>query len=170
MSTNDVHYIREEDAIPHDLLLCIQTGKKVSDKDRMRYEGGQYYLKSEEEMQKVFPYAREAMDNTHKIAGRCNVEIVFGEQKVPKFDVPEGYDAFSYLKELCETGLVKRYGDPPPKELQERLSYELSTIRNMGYVDYFLIVWDFIRFAKSQGIAVGPGTWKCGRKYCFLLP
>ena len=155
--TNDVHYIREEDAIPHDLLLCIQTGKKVSDKDRMRYEGGQYYLKSEEEMQKVFPYAREAMDNTHKIAERCNVEIVFGEQKVPKFDVPEEYDAFSYLKELCETGLVKRYGDPPPKELQERLSYELSTIRNMGYVDYFLIVWDFIRFAKSQGIAVGPG-------------
>lgn len=116
----------------------------------MRYEGGQYYLKSEEEMQKVFPYAREAMDNTHKIAERCNVEIVFGEQKVPKFDVPEGYDAFSYLKELCETGLVKRYGDPPPQELQERLSYELSTIKNMGYVDYFLIVWDFIRFAKSQ--------------------
>ena len=109
--TNDVHYIREEDAVPHDLLLCIQTGKKVSDQDRMRYEGGQYYLKSEEEMQKVFPYAREAMDNTHKIAERCNVEIVFGEQKVPKFDVPEGYDAFSYLKELCETGLVKRYGD-----------------------------------------------------------
>ena len=96
------------------------------------------------------------MDNTHKIAERCNVEIVFGEQKVPKFDVPEGYDAFSYLKELCETGLVKRYGDPPPQELQERLSYELSTIKNMGYVDYFLIVWDFIRFAKSQGIAVGP--------------
>ena len=155
--TNDVHYIREEDAVPHDLLLCIQTGKKVSDQDRMRYEGGQYYLKSEEELQKVFPYAREAMDNTHKIAERCNVEIVFGEQKVPKFDVPEGYDAFSYLKELCETGLVKRYGDPPPQELQERLSYELSTIKNMGYVDYFLIVWDFIRFAKSQGIAVGPG-------------
>ena len=155
--TNDVHYIREEDAVPHDLLLCIQTGKKVSDQDRMRYEGGQYYLKSEEEMQKVFPYAREAMDNTHKIAERCNVEFVFGEQKVPKFDVPEGYDAFSYLKELCETGLVKRYGDPPPQELQERLSYELSTIKNMGYVDYFLIVWDFIRFAKSQGIAVGPG-------------
>lgn len=155
--TNDVHYIREEDAVPHDLLLCIQTGKKVSDQDRMRYEGGQYYLKSEEEMQKVFPYAREAMDNTHKIAERCNVEIVFGEQKVPKFDVPEGYDAFSYLKELCETGLVKRYGDPPPQEFQERLSYELSTIKNMGYVDYFLIVWDFIRFAKSQGIAVGPG-------------
>ena len=155
--TNDVHYIREEDAVPHDILLCIQTGKLVTDKDRMRYEGGQFFLKSEEEMQKVFPYAREAMENTHKIAERCNVEIVFGEQKVPKFDVPEGYDTFSYLKELCEKGLVKRYGDPPPEELKERLAYELDTIKNMGYVDYFLIVWDFIRFAKSQGIAVGPG-------------
>ena len=155
--TNDVHYIKQEDAVPHDLLLCIQTGKLVTDEDRMRYEGGQFFLKSEEEMQKVFPYAREALENTHKIAERCNVEIVFGEQKVPKFDVPEGYDAFSYLKELCEEGLVKRYGDPPPEDLKERLAYELDTIRNMGYVDYFLIVWDFIRFAKSQGIAVGPG-------------
>ena len=155
--TNDVHYIKEEDAVPHDLLLCIQTGKLVTDEDRMRYEGGQFFLKSEEEMQKVFPYARKALENTHKIAERCNVEIVFGEQKVPKFDVPEGYDAFSYLKELCEEGLVKRYGDPPPEDLKERLAYELDTIRNMGYVDYFLIVWDFIRFAKSQGIAVGPG-------------
>ena len=155
--TNDVHYIKEEDAIPHDILLCIQTGKLVSDKDRMRYEGGQFFLKSEEEMQKVFPYAKEAMENTHKIAERCNVEIVFGEQKVPKFDVPKGYDAFSYLKELCEQGIKKRYGNPPPQELQERLAYELDTIRNMGYVDYFLIVWDFIHFARSQGIAVGPG-------------
>lgn len=101
-------------------------------------------------MQKVFPYAKEALENTHKIAERCNVEIVFGEQKVPKFDVPEGYDAFSYLKELCEKGLVKRYGDPPPEELKERLAYELDTIKNMGYVDYFLIVWDFIRFAKVR--------------------
>ncbi len=155
--TNDVHYIKEEDAVPHDILLCIQTGKLVTDQDRMRYEGGQFFLKSEEEMQKVFPYAKEALENTHKIAERCNVEIVFGEQKVPKFDVPEGYDAFSYLKELCEKGLVKRYGDPPPEELKERLAYELDTIKNMGYVDYFLIVWDFIRFAKSQDIAVGPG-------------
>ncbi len=155
--TNDVHYIKEEDAVPHDILLCIQTGKLVTDKDRMRYEGGQFFLKSEEEMQKVFPYAKEAMENTHKIAERCNVEIVFGEQKVPKFDVPEGYDAFSYLRELCEKGLVKRYGDPPPEDLKERLAYELETIKNMGYVDYFLIVWDFIRFAKSQDIAVGPG-------------
>lgn len=155
--TNDVHYIKEEDAVPHDILLCIQTGKLVTDKDRMRYEGGQFFLKSEEEMQKVFPYAKEAMENTHKIAERCNVEIVFGEQKVPKFDVPEGYDAFSYLRELCEKGLVKRYGAPPPEDLKERLAYELETIKNMGYVDYFLIVWDFIRFAKSQDIAVGPG-------------
>ena len=155
--TNDVHYIKEEDAVPHDILLCIQTGKLVTDQERMRYEGGQFFLKSEEEMQKVFPYAKEALENTHKIAERCNVEIVFGEQKVPKFDVPEGYDAFSYLKELCEKGLVKRYGDPPPEDLKERLAYELDTIKNMGYVDYFLIVWDFIRFAKSQDIAVGPG-------------
>ncbi len=155
--TNDVHYIREEDAVPHDLLLCIQTGKLVTDEDRMRYEGGQFFLKSEEEMQKIFPYAREALENTHKIAERCNVEIVFGQQKVPKFDVPEGYDAYGYLTELCAAGLKKRYGENPPEELEERLKYELTTIRDMGYVDYFLIVWDFIRFAKSQGIAVGPG-------------
>ncbi len=170
--TNDVHYIKEEDAVPHDLLLCIQTGKLVTDEDRMRYEGGQFFLKSEEEMQKVFPYARKALENTHKIAERCNVEIVFGEQKVPKFDVPEGYDAFSYLKELCEEGLVKRYGDPPPEDLKERLAYELDTIRNMGYVDYFLIVWDFIRFAKSQGIAVGPGRGSAAGSivsYCLKI-
>ena len=155
--TNDVHYINEDDAVPHDLLLCIQTGKLVTDTDRMRYEGGQFFLKSEEEMRRLFPYASEALDNTHKIAERCNVEIVFGEQKVPKFDVPEGYDAFSYLKMLCEKGLRKRYGDNPSEELRERMNYELDTIRTMGYIDYFLIVWDFIRFAKSQGIAVGPG-------------
>ena len=160
VATNDVHYIMEEDAVPHDLLLCIQTGKRVSDTDRMRYEGGQYYLKSEQEMAKIFPYAREAMENTHKIAERCNVEIVFGQQKVPRFDVPEGYDAYGYLKELCEKGLEKRYGGEGShrvEELMPRLEYELTTIRNMGYVDYFLIVWDFIRYAKSQGIAVGPG-------------
>jgi len=155
--TNDVHYILEEDAQPHDLLLCIQTGKLVSDTDRMRYEGGQYYLKSEEEMQRIFPYAREAMDNTHKIAQRCNVEITFHEQKLPRFDVPEGQDAFAYLTDLCEEGLVRRYGKDPGQDLKNRLHYELNTIRDMGYVDYFLIVWDFIRFAKSRGIAVGPG-------------
>ena len=157
VATNDVHYIMAEDDVPHDLLLCIQTGKLVTDEDRMRYEGGQYYLKSEEEMRKIFPYAPEALDNTHKIAERCNVEIEFGIQKVPRYDVPEGYDAESYLRSLCSEGLKKRYGENPSSQLTERMDYELSTIRDMGYVDYFLIVWDFIHFAKSRGIAVGPG-------------
>lgn len=155
--TNDVHYTFEDDATPHDLLLCIQTGKLVTDENRMRYEGGQFYLKSEEDMARLFPYAREAIENTHRIAERCNVEIEFGNQKVPKFEVPEGYDAFSYLSMLCKNGLKKRYGDPAPVELVERLDYELTTIKNMGYVDYFLIVWDFIHFARSQDIPVGPG-------------
>lgn len=158
--TNDIHYVYEEDAKAHDILLCIQTGKKVADENRMRYEGGQYFAKSEEQMKELFPYALEAIENTHKIAERCNVEIVFGEQKVPKFDVPEGYDAYSYLTKLCEEGLKKRYGDQEVKEgicLKERLEYELTTIKNMGYVDYFLIVWDFIKYAKDHQIAVGPG-------------
>lgn len=158
--TNDIHYVYEEDAKAHDILLCIQTGKKVADENRMRYEGGQYFAKSEEQMKELFPYALEAIENTHKIAERCNVEIVFGEQKVPKFDVPEGYDAYSYLTKLCEEGLKKRYGDLEVKEgvcLKERLEYELTTIKNMGYVDYFLIVWDFIKYAKDHQIAVGPG-------------
>ena len=154
--TNDSHYINAEDAEAHDILLCIQTGKIVTDEDRMRYEGGQFYLKSPDEMEALFPYAKEALENTNKIAERCNVEIVFGEQKVPKFDVPEGYDAFSYLKELCEKGLEKRYS-PVTDELKERLSYELNTIKNMGYVDYFLIVSDFIKYAKDNDIPVGPG-------------
>lgn len=160
VATNDIHYINEDDVQAHDILLCIQTGKKVADEDRMRYEGGQYYLKSEEEMKQLFPYALEALENTHKIAERCNVEIVFGEQKVPRFDVPDGMDAFEYLKRLCEEGMKKRYGDQIEEggvNLQERLYYELDTIKNMGYVDYFLIVWDFIRYAKDHGIAVGPG-------------
>lgn len=154
--TNDSHYVMAEDAEAHDILLCIQTGKKVSDEDRMRYEGGQYYLKSQEEMAELFPYAREAVENTGKIAGRCDVEIVFGEQKVPRFDVPEGYDAFGYLEHLCMEGIQKRY-HPVTDALMERLNYELNTIKSMGYVDYFLIVWDFIRYAKENGIAVGPG-------------
>ena len=157
VATNDVHYINAYDAEAHDILLCIQTGKRVQDEDRMRYEGGQYYLKSEEEMRSLFPYAQEALDNTHKIAERCNVEIVFGEQKVPKFDVPEGYDATTYLRHLCEEGLIFRYGKEPEKKLVDRMNYELSVIENMGYVDYFLIVWDFTHFARSQGIPVGPG-------------
>lgn len=154
--TNDSHYIKAEDAEAHDILLCIQTGKTVADKDRMRYEGGQFYLKSAEEMYELFPYAKDALENTNKIADMCNLEIVFGEQKVPRFDVPDGMDAFEYLKKLCEEGLQNRY-EVITDELKERLDYELETIKNMGFVDYFLIVSDFVKYAKSQGIAVGPG-------------
>ena len=157
VATNDIHYTYKEDEKAHDILLCIQTGKKVQDEDRLRYEGGQFYCKSPKEMEELFPYALEALENTGKIAERCNVEIIFGEQKVPKFDVPAPYDAYGFLKKLCEEGLVKRYGDSPSEELKERLSFELNTIKEMGYVDYFLIVSDFISYAKNHGIAVGPG-------------
>lgn len=155
VATNDIHYINAEDAVPHDVLLCIQTGKKVSDENRMRYEGGQYYCKSEEEMKKLFPYALEALENTHKIAERCNVEIEFGVTKLPRYDVPEEYTSWEYLQKLCYEGLERRY--PESSGLRKRLDYELGVIRSMGYVDYFLIVWDFIHFAKSNGIIVGPG-------------
>ena len=156
VATNDVHYINEEDSVPHDILLCIQTGKKVQDEDRMRYEGGQFYLKSAAEMAKLFPYALEALKNTHDIAERCNVEIEFGVRKLPKYDVPEGYDAWSYINHLCNEGYKKRYGEGND-ELRERLDYELKVINGMGFVDYFLIVWDFINYAKVNGIMVGPG-------------
>ncbi len=154
--TNDIHYTFADDAEAHDVLLCIQTGKTVKDENRMRYEGGQYYCKSPEEMAELFPYALQALENTYKIAQRCNVEIVFGETKLPKYEVPEGYDSWSYLLHLCNEGLVKRYGDEADKH-RERLDYELGVIKKMGYVDYFLIVWDFINYAKENGIAVGPG-------------
>lgn len=154
--TNDIHYIRAEDAVPHDILLCIQTGKKVSDEKRMRYEGGQYYCKSEEDMAALFPYALQALENTHKIAERCNVTIEFGVTKLPKFHVPEGYTSWDYLQKLCYEGLEKRYPDRI-QELKSKLEYELNVIYTMGYVDYFLIVWDFIRFARSHDIMVGPG-------------
>ena len=154
--TNDVHYTREEDAEAHDVLLCIQTGKKVADEDRMRYEGGQYFVKSEEEMKALFPYIPEALENTGKIAERCNVEIEFGVTKLPEYDVPDGLSAWDYLNKLCYEGLERRYPNPSP-ELKDRLKYELDTINKMGYVDYFLIVWDFINYAKTQGIPVGPG-------------
>ena len=156
VATNDIHYTYAEDAKPHDILLCIQTGKKLADENRMRYDGGQYYVKSEEEMQRLFPYAKQALENTQKIADRCHVEIEFGVTKLPKYDVPDGYTSWEYLQKLCYEGLEKRYGDPS-KELKDRLSYELETIHQMGYVDYFLIVWDFIKYAKDHGISVGPG-------------
>ena len=156
VATNDIHYTFAEDEKAHDILLCIQTGKKVADEDRMRYAGGQYYCKSEEEMQALFPYAREALENTHKVAERCNVEIEFGVTKLPKYEVPEGFDSWTYLNHLCREGFKTRY----PKDdgtLSRRLDYELDVIRTMGYVDYFLIVWDFINYARSKDIMVGPG-------------
>ena len=156
VATNDVHYTRAEDADPHDILLCLQTNKKLADEDRMRYEGGQYYVKSPEEMAELFPYALEALENTHKIAQRCHVEIEFGVTKLPRFDVPDGLTSWEYLNKLCFEGLEERY-QPVTEELKARLNYELSTIKNMGYVDYFLIVWDFIKYARDHDIMVGPG-------------
>lgn len=156
VATNDVHYTYAEDEKPHDILLCIQTGKKLSDEGRMRYPGGQFYVKSPEEMARLFPYALQALENTQKIADRCNVEIEFGVTKLPKYEVPDGMTSWEYLNKLCFEGLERRYGEPT-QELKDRLTYELNTIHNMGYVDYFLIVWDFINYAKTHGIAVGPG-------------
>ena len=176
--TNDVHYTYADDVKPHDILLCLQTGKKLEDEDRLRYEGGQYYVKSEDEMRLLFPYATEALENTQKIADRCHVEIEFGVTKLPKYEVPEGYDSWTYLNKLCFDGLKERYGDEnkPAGEtgqtLKERLEYELSTIRTMGYVDYFLIVWDFINYAKENDIPVGPGRGSAAGSivsYCLKI-
>lgn len=167
VATNDIHYTYAEDADAHDILLCIQTGKLVTDENRMRYEGGQYYCKSPEEMAELFSYAPQAIENTYKIAQRCNVEIEFGVTKVPKYEVPEGYDSWSYLNHLCYEGLAKRYPDMNADgeidstqgiyNIKERLEYELSVIQTMGYVDYFLIVWDYINYSRVNGIPVGPG-------------
>mgnify|MGYP003292641661 CR=1 FL=1 len=178
VATNDVHYTYADDVEAHDILLCLQTGKKLSDEDRMRYEGGQYYVKSEEEMKGLFPYAWEAVENTQRIADRCNVEIEFGVTKLPKYEVPEGYDSWTYLNKLCKDGLVERYGDVnrPAADtgltLAERLDYELSVINKMGYVDYFLIVWDFINYARQNGIPVGPGRGSAAGSivsYCLKI-
>lgn len=183
VATNDVHYTYAEDEKSHDILLCIQTGKRLSDENRMRYDGGQYFVKSEEEMKGLFPYAWEAVENTQMIADRCNVEIEFGVTKLPHFEVPEGYTSETYLYKLCYDGLKERYGkrqsislnknteaqvqlqddymNQPAGDtgqtLKERLDYELGVIKRMGYVDYFLIVWDFINYARKNGIPVGPG-------------
>ncbi|MBO5565308.1 MAG: DNA polymerase III subunit alpha [Lachnospiraceae bacterium] len=169
--TNDVHYTYAEDPEAHDILLCIQTGKKLSDEDRMRYPGGQFYLKSEEEMRSLFPYAQEAIENTNKIAERCHVEIEFGHTRLPHFDVPEGYDSWTYLNKLCEDGLKERYPDADD-EIYQRLDYELHTIKDMGYVDYFLIVWDYINYARMNGIPVGPGRGSAAGSivsYCLKI-
>ena len=156
VATNDIHYTYAEDVKPHDILLCLQTGKRLSDEDRMRYEGGQYFVKSPEEMAQLFPYALQALENTQKIADRCNVEIEFGVTKLPKYDVPDGYTSWEYLNKLCWDGFAKRYPEDDG-HLRDQLTYELSIIQKMGYVDYFLIVWDFIKYSRDHGIAVGPG-------------
>ncbi len=171
VATNDCHYTYASDAQSHDILLCIQTGKKVQDEDRLRYEGGQYYVKSEDEMRALFPYAQEALDNTQKIADRCNVEIEFGSYKLPRFPLPEGYTSFEYLKELCYKGLGERYPGYG-EDLVKRLEYELDTINSMGFVDYFLIVWDFINYAKTHDVAVGPGRGSAAGSivsYCLKI-
>ena len=172
VATNDVHYTYAEDEKPHDILLCLQTGKKLADEDRMRYEGGQYYVKSEEEMKGLFPYAWEAVENTQRIADRCHVEIEFGVTKLPKYEVPEGFTSESYLYKLCSDGLKERYGEDEDGKLKERLDYEFSVIKQMGYVDYFLIVWDFINYAKSNDIMVGPGRGSAAGSiiaYCLKI-
>ena len=160
VATNDCHYLYKEDAEAHDVLICIQTQKNVYDEDRMKYEGGQFYVKSPEEMEEVFHYIPEAIHNTEEIARRCNVEIEFGKYHLPQYPVPEGYTSLSYLNKLCEDGFKKRYegaNEATEAMLRERLKYETDTISNMGFVDYFLIVWDYINFAKENRIAVGPG-------------
>lgn len=171
VATNDVHYVRQEDAEAHDVLLAIQTATTIDDEKRMRFPNDQFYLKSEDEMRKIFAYAQEAIDNTHKIAMECNVEFTFGEYHLPEFIPPEGLTNQQYLRQLCQTGLSQRYDQVTP-ELQERLDYELSVIENMGYVEYFLIVWDFIDFAKRNGIMVGPGRGSAAGSlvaYCLKI-
>ncbi len=171
VATNDVHYTYAEDEKSHDILLCLQTGKKLADEDRLRYVGGQYYVKSEEEMKGLFPYAWEAVENTQRIADRCNVEIEFGVYKVPHYEVPEGHDSWSYLNKLCAEGLAKRYPEDDGT-LRERMDYELDIIHTMGFVDYFLIVWDYINYCRENGIAVGPGRGSAAGSivsYCLRI-
>ena len=154
--TNDAHYLRKEDAEMQDVLLCIQTGKTVDEENRMKFQTDEFYLKSEEEMRQLFPNCDEAFENTARIAERCNVEFVFNEYHLPSFPVPEGYTNEKYFRKLCYEGFQERYENPPESYL-ERLEYEIGVISRMGYVNYYLIVWDFIRYAKEAGIPVGPG-------------
>ena len=156
VATNDIHYLKKEDAKYQDILMCIQTGKKFSDPDRMRFDTEEFYIKSPEEMAELFSYIPKAIETTQKIADRCRVEFDFNARHLPAFDVPDGKTAFEYLTELCQNGLKEHY-EVVTDELQKRLDYELGVIKSMGFVDYFLIVWDFIHFAKSHDVTVGPG-------------
>ena len=167
--TNDVHYTYEEDAVPHDILLCLQTGKKLADEDRMRYEGGQYYLKSPEEMERLFPYAKEAIANTHKIAERCHVEIEFGVTKLPRYDVPDGYTSWEYLNKLCDEGFARRYPDDDGT-LRKQLDYELSIIQKNGLRGLFPDCMGFHQLCQKPGHHGGPGPWIGGRQHRFLCP
>ena len=158
VATNDAHYLKREDAYNHEVLLCIQTGKRMSDEDRMKFDTDELYVKSPEEMAEYFKAFPDAIENTVKIAEQCNVEFEFGHTILPNYDVPPEYPThYDFLKELCDKGLKKRYGENLSEEIQQRAEYELSIIKKMGYVDYYLIVWDFIHYAKTNGIPVGPG-------------
>lgn len=172
VATNDVHYVCKEDAKAHDVLLAIQTATTLDDENRMRFPNDEFYLKSEDEMRKVFAYLPEAVDNTQLVADACNFDFKFGEYHLPEFKAPDGRDNGLYLRELCEAGLHERYGENPAPELYERLNYELDTIESMGYVEYFLIVWDFINYAKTNGIVVGPGRGSAAGSivaYCLKI-
>ena len=156
--TNDAHYINKEDARNQDVLLCIQTGKTVDDPDRMKFSSPELYLKSEEEMRALFPEEPQAADVTEEIAARCHYDFEFGHYHLPEYKLPEGEtDSFAYLTRLCREGYVRRYGETGTSEMEAQLRYELDMIHRMGFVDYFLIVWDFVHYAKSHGIPVGPG-------------
>ena len=158
VATNDAHYLKKEDAYNHEILLCIQTGKRMSDEDRMKFDTDELYVKSPQEMSDYFSAFPDAIENTVKIADKCNVEFEFGHTILPNYDVPPQYPThYDFLKELCDKGLKKRYGEHPSEEVLKRAEYEIGIIKKMGYVDYYLIVWDFIHYAKSQGIPVGPG-------------
>ena len=177
VATNDAHYVRREDAKAHDVLLAIQTATTLDDEKRMRFPNDEFYLKSEDEMRKIFAYCPEACDNTQKIAEQCNYDFRFGEYHLPEFKAPDGKDNTAYLRELCHAGLRDRYGDADcgehsHQELEDRLNYELGTIESMGYVEYFLIVWDFINYAKNHGIMVGPGRGSAAGSivaYCLKI-
>ena len=172
VATNDVHYVRKEDAKAHDVLLAIQTATTLDDENRMRFPNDEFYLKSEDEMRKIFAYLPEAVDNTQLVAEACNFDFKFGEYHLPQFIAPDGKTNTAYLRELCESGLHERYGESPSSELYDRLNYELNTIESMGYVEYFLIVWDFINYAKTNGIMVGPGRGSAAGSivaYCLKI-
>lgn len=157
VATNDCHYIAPEDSRMHRVLLCIQTGRTIEDENAMEFGSEEFYFKSEEEMRALFPDVPEAADNTVKIAQRCQVELEFGKTKLPAFFTPDGSDNLEFFRRLCQEGLIRRYGEDPPQEYRDRLEYEICVISQMGYVNYYLIVWDFIRYARSVGIPVGPG-------------